>query len=63
MNEAGEQDKGRDPQVLRRGGAERALQRAANRFVKKMVENEQDPILRCAAKAARDLTIEKYRMQ
>jgi hypothetical protein len=48
---------------LRYNAASGADQRAANRMLKKMAENETDPIIRAAAKAAAELTIEKYRMQ
>lgn len=38
-------------------------QRAANRRVTEMAKDEPDPIVRAAAKAARDLTPEQHRMQ
>ena len=47
VNEAGEQDNGRDAQVLRRGGTERALQRGANRF-RRGLANRQRVELRLA---------------
>ncbi len=37
-------------------------QLAANRVVKQLAKSETDPAVKTAAKAARDLTIEKYRM-
>ncbi|MEO6437414.1 MAG: hypothetical protein ABIP55_16845 [Tepidisphaeraceae bacterium] len=38
-------------------------QREATRAVTEMAESETDPIIRAAAAAARDLTVEKHRMQ
>jgi hypothetical protein len=40
-----------------------ADQRAAYALVKKLAENDPDPVVRTAAAASRDLTIEQYRMQ
>ena len=46
------------------GSSESAAdQRAANSMVREMAEKEPDPIVRTAAKAARDLTLEQHRAQ
>ena len=44
-------------------GGTAADQRAATAFLRHAAETEQDPVVRAAAAAARDLTVEQHRMQ
>jgi len=44
-------------------GGTAATQRAATRVVTDLAANDPDPVIRAAAAAARDLTVEQHRMQ
>ena len=44
-------------------GGTAANQRNAMRILRDLAENDPDPIIRTAATAARDLTVEQYRVQ